>query len=173
MTSLSCESSRSALWARKVSLPRTICIDLSWLHCSSTRNFVLTVGTDGDGLADRELGTLILASVKYTSRRTFLNPFSSNIAPSRPMCWSRGIVIEETADPVQMAAYNSVSFVKVSVSQQRIMAGHGPSTNSPGGGWPEALGELCIDPRSRLFSKPKLFALPKPTVLLRPSDLCE
>ena len=81
--------------------------------------------------------------------------------------------MEEAAEPVQMAAYKSDSLEKVSVSQQRMMDGHGPSTKNPGGGFPETFGELWIEPSNRLDSSPKLFVRPNPAVLVRPSERCD
>ena len=78
--------------------------------------------------------------------------------------------IDEAEDPVQTAAYRSESFVKVSVSQHRMTDGQGPRTKKPGGGFPETLGELWIEPSRRLDSKPKLLVLPNPALLPRPSD---
>ena len=79
----------------------------------------------------------------------------------------------EDAEPVQITAYRSESFVKVSVSQQRMIEGQGPRTKKPGGGLPDTRGELWMEPSSRLCSRPKLFVLPKPAVLPRPSERCD
>lgn len=71
------------------------------------------------------------------------------------------------------AAYNKESLEKVSVNQQRMIDGQGPSTKNPGGGLAVTRGELWIDPRRRLCSSPKLLVRPNPALLPFPSDRCD
>lgn len=142
---------------------------------STTTNLTNRVGTCGPigGLTERDAGCCILASVRYTGNLILRYPASSVTWSVRPRACKTGMPTEEDAAPVHRAAYSSESFEKVSVNQQRIIEGQGPRMKKPGGGLAATLGELLIEPRSRLCSRPKLLFLPKPALLPRPSDRCD